>query len=99
MRRAGMPGDIAEQDIQILVDLDMPAATLVERLTIERERMRWTQRKFADHLGMSATVWRDLRVGRIDFSAHHYAAVISRFPALQGYVFRHIAWRARKGAN
>jgi hypothetical protein len=84
-----------EQDAIIETELDMPGLTLLERLEIERHRMGWTQQRFAAHLGMSPTVWRDLRKGKTAFSAHHYVAIIGQLPALRGYVYRHLAHRAR----
>lgn len=84
-----------EQDVSPGQELDMPGLTLLERLEIERQRMGWTQTQFAHHLGMSPTVWRDLRRGKTDFSARHYVAIIRRLPALQGYVHRHLSYRAR----
>ena len=89
-----MAREIREQDVRVTVEMDMLALTLLERLEIERQRAGFTHRSFAGHLGMSPTIWRDLRTGRGEFSANHYIAIIAKFPALAGYVYRHQAYRA-----
>lgn len=89
-----MAREIREQDVRLATELDMPGLTLLERLDVERKRAHFDHRTFAAHLGMSPTVWRDLRSERVQFSANHYITTIRNFPVLAGYVYRHLLYRA-----
>jgi len=90
-----MAREIREQEARADCALDMAALILLERLDIERQRAGWTHQTFAAHLGMSPTVWRDLRKGKSEFSAHHYVTILRQLPGLAGFVFRHLSYRAQ----
>lgn len=82
-----------EQDVQIKAEMDAPALTLIERLEIERKRQGLSQDDFGRRL-VSASTWYAVRHEERRPSMAFCLRVLMNFPELEGYVWRHLKFRA-----
>jgi transcriptional regulator with XRE-family HTH domain len=68
---------------------------LVEKLIEEQDKLRLSDRKFAQLLGISSALWSNTKRGKAQPGRKLIAASVNRFPLLANSVVQHLSDIAR----